>query len=337
MGWEPPSAVPYAFAMDADTDRDLDGQAEPGADPRAAPSGGSSQPAGVLLSIVINTFDRPDLLARALESVTSQARPDVEVLVADDGSASPVRDLVEGRFPGVAYLCQPNAGLSAARNLGARHARGRFVMFLDDDDELMPGAVSALVALLDADDVGIASGAVEWVAADGTVTRSEPRPLGPAMGDLVASFIAGSFAIRAELLEGVGGFDEELRCSHQTELFLRAGPECVRRGWRGVATAAPIVGVHRSHQQDRDRNDPERLYLCTLRILERHRRALEASPGALADLLATAGVAAVRAGHGRHGRRLLMDSARTDPKPKNLARAVGGLVPPLARLVWGRR
>ncbi|MDP8958475.1 MAG: glycosyltransferase family 2 protein, partial [Actinomycetota bacterium] len=88
-------------------------------------------------TIVITTHDRPELARRAVRSALAQTVRDVEVIVVDDGSQEPFHlserdDRARVLFTGEA------AGVCAARNIGLQAARGRWITFLDDDDELLP-------------------------------------------------------------------------------------------------------------------------------------------------------------------------------------------------------
>ena len=89
------------------------------------------------VSVVIPTFNRPDALRRGLDGLAGQTLPAdrFEVIVVDDGSGRPPREVVagfEGRYP-VRLLEKPNGGLASARNHGAAHAEGEFLLFMDDD------------------------------------------------------------------------------------------------------------------------------------------------------------------------------------------------------------
>jgi glycosyltransferase involved in cell wall biosynthesis len=100
-----------------------------------------------LVSVVIPTYQRAGLIERAIDSVLAQDYRPVEVIVADDGSTDDTRARVERYGPPVRYLYQPNAGVSAARNLGLRAARGEFVALLDSDDAWLPGKLALQVAV----------------------------------------------------------------------------------------------------------------------------------------------------------------------------------------------
>ena len=88
-------------------------------------------------SIIVPTFERAPLVRRCLQALAwlDYPREDFEVIIVDDGSAIPLADLIPSRFDGLAVtiLRIPNAGPGAARNAGARHARGRLLAFTDDD------------------------------------------------------------------------------------------------------------------------------------------------------------------------------------------------------------
>ncbi len=92
----------------------------------------------VPISVVIPTHNRQHLLERALRSVMAQTAQPLEVIVVDDGSCDGTRDTLRLKFPHVAYLYQPNQGVSKARNTGIAIAQAPWIAFLDSDDEWLP-------------------------------------------------------------------------------------------------------------------------------------------------------------------------------------------------------
>jgi glycosyltransferase involved in cell wall biosynthesis len=86
----------------------------------------------ITITAVIPTFDRPELLVKAVASVLGQSSPADEVIVVDNGTIAVSKDLL----PESVKLLRiaPRAGVSAARNAGAAAAISEFVAFLDDDD-----------------------------------------------------------------------------------------------------------------------------------------------------------------------------------------------------------
>lgn len=100
-------------------------------------------------SVVIPTYNRAHVVGRAIRSVLSQSCQDFEIVIVDDGSADSTA-LVVGGFndPRIRYIRQENRGGGAARNAGIDAARGRFIAFLDSDDEFLPAYLARMRALL---------------------------------------------------------------------------------------------------------------------------------------------------------------------------------------------
>lgn len=101
------------------------------------------------VSIIIPCYNAGRWLAETLESALAQTHPHVEIIVVDDGSKD---DSLAVAHPfaarGVQVISQPNRGASAARNHGVRLARGDYLQFLDADDLLSPGKISAQLVQL---------------------------------------------------------------------------------------------------------------------------------------------------------------------------------------------
>jgi GT2 family glycosyltransferase len=104
------------------------------------------------VSVVIPTYNRADLLPRAIESVLSQTRPPAEVVIIDDGSTDDTADVVAryvDRDPGrVRLLRVPNGGVARARNAGLAATRGEWIALLDSDDAWAPDKLAVQLAAL---------------------------------------------------------------------------------------------------------------------------------------------------------------------------------------------
>src|SRR5437763_16556472 len=97
-------------------------------------------------TIIIPTFNGASRIERCLLALRhQQAECEIETLVVDDGSTDSTADVV-GRYPSVRLIQQNNAGPAAARNRGAREARGDVLLFTDDDCEPAPGWLHAMLA-----------------------------------------------------------------------------------------------------------------------------------------------------------------------------------------------
>ena len=102
------------------------------------------------ITSIITTYNRPELVRRAISSVLKQTYGKTDILVIDDGSETGSRDEVQSfcQSKGVRYLYQENKGRSEARNVGLENSPGLYIHFLDDDDELLPGFLSHMVPLI---------------------------------------------------------------------------------------------------------------------------------------------------------------------------------------------
>jgi len=97
-----------------------------------------------LVSVIIPTYNRADLLPRAIRSALTQTFKDFELIIVDDGSTDNTEALVKGFIKEddrIRYIYQKNQGESEARNTGLLNARGRYIAFLDSDDEWLPSKI----------------------------------------------------------------------------------------------------------------------------------------------------------------------------------------------------
>lgn len=104
------------------------------------------------VSVIIPCFNSGETISEAIHSAQSQNWPNIEVVVVDDGSDDLKTVKILEQQNGVVLLRQANAGLSAARNAGIEAATGTYILPLDADDWLEPGAVASLVEALEASD-----------------------------------------------------------------------------------------------------------------------------------------------------------------------------------------
>lgn len=98
----------------------------------------------VKISAVIPTYNREQLIGRAIRSALAQEYAALEIIVVDDGSSDNTLRQVQEFGDKVVYLFQPNSGVSAARNRGVERSRGEWVAFLDSDDAWEPFHLSRM-------------------------------------------------------------------------------------------------------------------------------------------------------------------------------------------------
>jgi glycosyltransferase involved in cell wall biosynthesis len=179
-------------------------------------------------SVILPTYNRPQLLLTALESIRSQGVPGVEIVVVDDHSDVSYPELHVGDASVKYCKLSRNSGVSAARNHGVRQATADWLVFLDDDDQLAPGYLQFLKERIERD-VGAAYG-FYWssvcILGDGQSTRTRTWPthyknrehLFSHAISIGASF---GFAVRRKLFLDVGGFDPQFRVAEDVELVTK--------------------------------------------------------------------------------------------------------------------
>lgn len=226
------SAVPSAI---------IDPDADPG--PRGLAVVTPDAPA---LSVVLVTFNRERLVVRQLEALARQRWEEPwEVVVSDNGSTDDTLAVVEryrDRLPGLRVVdASDRRGYAHALNIGAEAARGVALAFVNDDDEVGDGWVAAIgraleqspfvAARLDSDRLN-----PPWIVD----VRGRPQSVGLwrwyRTGEFAVAF-GSSIGIRRELLEEIGGFDEELRMYEDADLSLRLH----RAGYAPVFVGEAVV------------------------------------------------------------------------------------------------
>ncbi len=98
-------------------------------------------------SIIIPTYNRAQLIGKAIDSVVKQTFSDWELVIVDDGSTDDTKDVIEKyklQNNRIKYIYQPNAERSAARNNGIKNAQGEYICFLDSDDYFLPNRLEIL-------------------------------------------------------------------------------------------------------------------------------------------------------------------------------------------------
>lgn len=235
------------------------------------------------LSVILPTFERPELLEKAWESLRGQTFADFEVLIVDDasrdGTPRKVAELAarDRRVRGLRL--ERNGGPGAARNFALAACRGELVALLDDDDQAVAERFARQVALLDRHpETDFTVSAIGWTDERGEIFQVRPglirRGELPAEPDALFRllFLDGNYLptstlmARRAALEGAS-FLEGVRAGEDWYLFL----QMAARGRRLRALPEPLVlarrdAGHASLMRDKARTFPEqRRVLAALR------------------------------------------------------------------------
>jgi len=112
-----------------------------------------------LVSIIIPCYNAESVLSETIESALNQTDCHCEIIVIDDGSTDDTRKVIESYGAKIRSEFGPNGGVSAARSRGSSMARGDFILYLDADDLLIPGAIASRLKLLRSSGVDAVYGA----------------------------------------------------------------------------------------------------------------------------------------------------------------------------------
>ena len=227
----------------------------------------------VTFAVVIPTFNRSALVRGAIESALDQVRPADEVLVVDDGSTDDTRRVLDAYGDAIRALHVDRGGLGAARNAALVHATADYLVFLDDDDRLMPWALGTYEAAIAEHDLPTIVMSSPYRFTDEDELRAvTPEPTSFARWpDFLSSASARRpvtifTAIRRHALEGIGGFVEHWVGSEDIDLILRLG---AAPGY--VFIDAPYVYAYRQAESSMSRV-PKKLHGGVRYLLAADRR-----------------------------------------------------------------
>ena len=177
------------------------------------------------IAVIIPTYNRYELLKRAVESVLAQTYPPYEIIVIDDGSTDQTQEIQQD-FPNIKYLYQENRGVSSARNLGIINAECEWIAFLDSDDVWHEDKLQEQVKFHEENPEILMSYTDELWIRDG-VSVKIPKKFSKHGGNIFEKCLShciiapSSTIIHKELLKRVGSFDEDLEVCEDYDLWLR--------------------------------------------------------------------------------------------------------------------
>src|SRR4051794_30555631 len=220
------------------------------------------------VSIVITTYNQAQFLTEAIESCLAQSVP-ASIVLVDDGSTDNTIDIAK-EFSSICIITQARKERSAARNAGLTAATGKFLIFLDGDDRLLPDAVSRnLLCFETHPDAGFVYGAFRTIDVRGKVLRTRPTPdLGPdPYCTLLAENLIGMHATvmyRRDCVLEIGGFDSSLHACEDLDVYLR-----IARRFP-IAYGTGLIAEYRMHS-GQTTQDCARMLKGALTVLKKHR------------------------------------------------------------------
>jgi glycosyltransferase involved in cell wall biosynthesis len=238
--------------------------------------------AAPLVSVCLTHYNRPRLLQQAISSLKAQNYPNFEVILVDDGSTDPdaiaALDALEAEFAsrGWRIVRQENLYLGAARNTAARHARGKYLLFMDDDNCAKPHEISTFVAVAERTDADILTCFSDTFAGENPPDESSEPPtrITPVGDNLSLGLFRNGFGdanalVRREVYQALGGYTEHYGVGKDDhEFFARA----VLGGYSLYVVPEALYWYRKSEVRVRDRHFSDSA--GGLRVLEPYIRHL---------------------------------------------------------------
>lgn len=263
------------------------------------------------VSVIVPTYNRADLVGRAVLSVLNQTFPAHEIIVIDDGSHDETRAVLAPFGDRIRYIYQANQGVSAARNRGIREATGNLIAFLDSDDTWEPWKLAVQLSCLsqfpdlvligtnawEVNEQGIAKpdfmrtySAYKWYNQARSHFQEQQFVLGTICGTLFFGdfsspmflgnfFVTSTVLVRRDILVHAGPFDPDMRnAGEDYDLFWRI---C----WLGKAGVIDVPAIRfRRGGGDHLHSTPQ-MALSNLLAIERYFHQHPNGPDLTRDLV----------------------------------------------------
>lgn len=187
-----------------------------------------------LVSVVITVYNKRNWLRRAVDSVLTQSVQEFELIVVDDGSQDGSLEVLRGyRDQRIRVISKQNGGVSSARNAGLAVARGKYLAFLDADDEWLPWHLATALECFERHpDAGMVANRYLEIGDDSRSERPSSPPsrwnclkmeryLDEISANRFSLWICSAVFAASALNRSGGRFDEKLRTGEDVNLFLK--------------------------------------------------------------------------------------------------------------------
>lgn len=208
-----------------------------------------------IVSAIITTHNRKELLKRAIDSVFKQTYPNIEIIVIDDASTDGTSEICkDSRIKYIYIQKEESRGGNYARNLGVKVSKGKYCAFLDDDDYWLPTKIEKQVQLIESNDCELVfTGKRNEIVSVSSISYVDYLPTPQKCGNMKNRIFytipsSTSFLlIEKKALLDIGLFDEKLKFWQEYELMIRLAQR------KPFLAVEEILGIYRVDIHDNNR------------------------------------------------------------------------------------
>ncbi len=205
------------------------------------------------VSVIIPTYERDEFLKRAVESVLNQTYHKIEIIIVDDGSNIPAKKVLEPDFDLQSesiFICrhENNQGANAARRTGMETASGKYLAFLDDDDEWLEEKIERQIDSVENSTAEVVYTGVEQMNNGTTSAIKSCEITGDIKLELLQRNFIGTFSsvlISKTAMEMVGYPDEDLPSWQDWDYYLRLSEDV------HFESVPEALTIQHGHNQDK--------------------------------------------------------------------------------------
>lgn len=268
-----------------------------------------------LVSVIIPTYNRANLIQQSVKSVLNQTYNNFEIIIIDDGSSDNTEEVInklnDNRIRYIKHAV--NKGASAARNTGIREAKGKYIAFQDSDDHWLPDKLEKQVKRIEntPDHVGAVFGGY-WIIGKGNEKRYFPEQVikdGNIFHTLLKGNVVGMpvVMIKKICFDKVGYFNETLPALEDWELLLR-----ISRDYEFLYINEPLVTVYET--ENSISMHMENTVEAWTFIFNKYYDVISKDIETLALHYYTMGKYYIKSGKYKDGKQLIFKAFKTSPK-----------------------
>jgi len=265
-------------------------------------------------SIIIPTYNRAHILGRALDAILHQSFQQFEIIIADDGSTDQTGEMLKPFLEDqrIKYFFQQNKGVCAARNLGAINASGKYLVFLDSDDEVTENWLKDFHDATE-QDLDIIFCSMKTIEPNGKINMvSCKNPYNQTTPTTWGINIPGCWAVKADLFMKSGMYDTNIKFGENTELRFRFHEKDKK-----VGLIDKYNFIYHKSTDGGSRNLENKIN-SNLYVIDKHKKFFEENPEQELVFLKVAAVAAAKLGQFQKAGQLFKRAINIDKKNQKL-------------------